>query len=381
MRFEMELKASRIVRTLIEVRPGCLAPGSTYLTDELSARSQRVHVVVDRGVLDARPGVREHLEDVSRRLPGSSFLVVAGGERTKSFNALKRLVEWLDARQVARRSEAVVGIGGGAVLDTVSLAASLYRRGVTFWRLPTTVLAAIDAGIGAKSAINFFGRKNLLGTYQLPERVLIDPLAFDSISERQLRSGLAEAFKLGLAVDETLFTFLMTHASDLAYAPVSGMRMGELVTRCIAAMTEQLADDLFEASLVHPTDLGHSFSRRIEEEIRPRLLHGEAVALDIALSAACSEALNLCDRNGHSEILAGLRDLGLPTTHPALDLGFVRAAYQDAVVHRDGDVFPLPAVPGQVALVPLDDEGLRRGFELHLAASDREAQLTTESSA
>ena len=278
---------------------------------------------------------------------------------------LQRVIAWFDQNKVKRRSECVLAIGGGAMLDTVSLAAALYRRGTAFWRVPTTLLASIDAGIGVKSAVNFGRRKNLVGTYQAPARVLVDPLVLDSLPVRELRSGLGEALKLGLAADAPIARLLEDRGPSLITTRLQSAEGTALIERSIASMLVEIrADPWEENQLVHPTDLGHSFSRLFEEKLRPRVLHGEAVALDIAFSTACSEVVGLCTAQQRERILAIIAGLQLPTANSGITVSHLESAYDDIVVHRDGDRFPLPVEPGVTEIVQLKRSTLARAAKL-----------------
>jgi 3-dehydroquinate synthase len=329
--------------------------------EELSRTLNRLgfhafHFIVDGRFLAAHPRVATSLDWIASTAQGSSVLVLRGGERCKSMATLDHVISHLDHAGARRSRQAAVAIGGGAVLDTASLAATLYRRGMPFVRVPTTLLATIDAAIGAKSAVNFHGRKNLVGSYKLPAAVLIDTTVLSTLSARHTRSGLAEAIKLGLAADPELLEMVRASAPDVIASRGQSPASARLIERAIASMIEQLAGDVWEARLLHKTDLGHSFSRYFEQVLRPRPTHGEAVSLDLSLTARCSESLGLLSRAERVDLEGVLQIAGLPVSWKGLTVEIVTHALEDAVTHRDGNLFPMPSSSGHLEMVALDQD-------------------------
>jgi 3-dehydroquinate synthase len=121
-------------------------------------------------------------------------------------------------------------------------------------------------------------------------------------------------------------------------------------------MIEQLAGDVWEARLLHKTDLGHSFSRYFEQVLRPRPTHGEAVSLDLSLTARCSESLGLLSRAERVDLEGVLQIAGLPVSWKGLTVEIVTHALEDAVTHRDGNLFPMPSSSGHLEMVALDQD-------------------------
>lgn len=354
-----QLTATRNYSTSIEIAPGAVT-GSPSTLLKLLAQHQRAHIIADQRFLSSWNSVATDLASVT------SPLILAGGERVKSFSTLRSVIAWLEHNSVARQSEPVVGVGGGALLDMVALAASLYRRGVTFWRVPTTLLGAIDAGIGVKSAINFFGHKNLVGMYSMPAFVLVDPLCVGTLSLRQLRSGLAEAVKLGLACDSELFECIETSHRRLLAHRFQSKEGIAMIERAVDTMLGQLQADLWEEDLVHPTDLGHSFSRTFERLMSPKPLHGEAVAIDMALCASYARAVGVCEPHHHRRIIELLDSLRLPSDSDQLDQDLLDQAFAEIVIHRDGSrLLPLPSSPGRVLTIGGKRQIMSRLVRIH----------------
>lgn len=181
------------------------------------------------------------------------------------------------------RHSYVVIIGGGAVLDAVGFAASLIHRGIRQVRLPTTTLAQADAGLGVKNAINAFGAKNFLGTFTPPWAIINDADFLPSLDDRSWRCGIAEAVKVATITDADFLHRLHALAPALAQRDLAAMT--EVIDRSAALHLGHIAGngDPFEHGSSRPLDFGHWAAHRLEVQSHHRLLHGEAVALGVAL--------------------------------------------------------------------------------------------------
>ena len=302
------------------------APANPALVEvfgRAEAGPHRLAVVVDGGLTRADPGLIDRLETYvaahGQRLQlGAPPLVVAGGERAKAdFAVVQAVWELLFEARLCRQSF-VVAVGGGAVLDAVGLAAATAHRGVRLVRLPSTVLAQNDAGIGVKNGINAFGRKNFLGTFAPPYAVVNDLDLLASLPPREARAGLAEAVKVGLVRDGAFFARLVALAPRLAVLEPEAV--AEAVTRCAALHLEHIAGggDPFELGSARPLDFGHWAAHALEEATRGELRHGEAVAVGMALDCVYARDVGLFPAADCQAVLDLLTALGLAVWHPAL---------------------------------------------------------------
>jgi 3-dehydroquinate synthetase len=244
----------------------------------------RRFVVLDDGI---PPGWRFALERYfAAHGIVAHIMPVPGGESVKDVDSVLRVIAALDEFGLDRRNEPVIGIGGGAILDSAGLAASLYRRGVPFIRVPSTLLAFVDAAVGIKTAVNFGSRKNLIGSFEPPLAVLLDRALLRSLPAAEIASGLGEILKLGLGCDTELFERLEAGAGRFGAGAFTDRGDTELLFRAISVMLAQLEPNLFEDDLCRAVDLGHTFSQAFELQAgRQAARHGEAVALDLNLSA------------------------------------------------------------------------------------------------
>ena len=181
----------------------------------------RLFVVVDQGVAEAHPQLLTEIKDyISVHADSIALfadpLVVPGGEAAKNDTKyLQQIVEAVDHYRIDRHSY-IVGIGGGAVLDMVGLAAAVSHRGVRHVRIPTTVLSQNDSGVGVKNGINYFGKKNFLGTFAPPYAVINDSAFLSTLDDRDWRAGIAEAIKVALIKDAAFWERLEQDATALA---------------------------------------------------------------------------------------------------------------------------------------------------------------------
>lgn len=252
-----------------------------------------------------------HGRAIAERL-GSDPILLPEGEAAKDWHILHQLLADLAKRQVTR-STPIVALGGGSVGDVAGLAASLFKRGCPIIHLPTTLLAQADSAIGGKTAVDAFGEKNLIGTFHQPALVLVDPAFLDTLDVRQLRSGYAEVVKYGLIDDPAFFAWCETNGRGV----LAGHRelRQEAIVASVKAKARIVAADIEDRSGRRALlNLGHSFGHAIEAEAGlGRILHGEAVALGLALAFRFSTELNLCPAADSERVTAHLAACGLPT--------------------------------------------------------------------
>jgi 3-dehydroquinate synthetase/predicted NBD/HSP70 family sugar kinase len=263
-------------------------------------------------------------------------LVLEVDESDKSLAAVADLADAFDRVGLLRRSEPVIAVGGGVLLDLVSFTASIYRRGVPYIKVPTTLLGMIDAGIGVKTAINYGGSKSRLGTYSRPGRVVIDPAFLRTLDPREYRCGLGESIKIALVADAALFDLLDTHSRSLRAGTPAPQVESEVIERSIAAMLGELVGNLSEDRLERLADIGHAFSGALEMRLRPALLHGEAVAIDLAVTVMLSRNRGLLAPAVADRVVRVLTELGLPMTHGEMTLDLLVEALAHTSLHRDG---------------------------------------------
>jgi 3-dehydroquinate synthase len=279
--------------------------------------------VVEAGVAGARPDLVASIEAyASRNREFISLveppLVVPGGEQVKnSPNLVLQVQEAINRAAICRHSY-VVAVGGGALLDMVGYAAATAHRGVRLIRIPTTVLAQADSGVGVKNGVNAFGKKNFLGTFAPPAAVINDSTFLVTLSDREWRSGLAEAIKVALLKDSEAFEEIERLAPALARRDMPAMRRVIYSSARLHMHHIASAGDPFELGSSRPLDMGHWAAHKLESLSGYRLLHGEAVAIGLALDATYAREIGLLPAVTWQRIMRVLSIVGLATYAPQL---------------------------------------------------------------
>jgi 3-dehydroquinate synthase len=314
------------------------------------ALADRTAIVVTTPTVDRLygPALRAALRTASI----ATTIVLDVREETKSLRFVEQVCAEALAHGLDRRA-VLVAFGGGICCDVVTVAASMIRRGIAHVRVPTTLIGQIDAGIGLKGAVNFAGKKSYLGCFHPPEQVLIDPELLRSLPSRFLIAGLAEALKMGIARDARLFELLEQGAAQLVASGFGRPDAIEVLQRSIWSMLDELSANPFEdRTWERLVDFGHTFSNAIEGALSFEIHHGEAVAIDLALSACVAEAAGVLDEADCERIVDALRCASLPTWTRVLDLDLCRAALLDASLHRGGAInLVVPAAIGRATFL------------------------------
>jgi 3-dehydroquinate synthase len=302
------------------------ALGNRCLVDVLSRREpckrHRCLICVDEGVLASFPDLASQIENYAAAHAGSidlvGFVPVAGGEICKNDpKTIPNLLEILSQRAIDRHSF-VIAVGGGAVLDAVGYASTIFHRGVRHVRFPTTVLAQDDSGVGVKNAVNLFGLKNLTGTFAPPWAIINDSAFIDMLPPREKRAGMAEAVKVALIRDGNFFEWLEAHSDALAR--FSRPHLDHLIKGCAELHMRQIrfGGDPFELGSARPLDFGHWSAHKLEQLTKNQLNHGEAVAIGIALDTRYSVLSGRLAEGEDERVVGLLQRLGFDLWHDKL---------------------------------------------------------------
>ena len=286
-------------------------------------RRHKVAILIDDGLRAAEETLPRRIAAYAAAHASQMELVsvpefMRGGEGCKNDAAQ---VERLQRRLVdlgLDRHSFVAAIGGGAFLDLVGYAAATTHRGIRHIRIPTTVLAQNDSGVGVKNGVNAFGQKNLLGTFAPPFAVINDATFLLGLNERDRRAGMAEAVKVALIRDPVFFEWLEAHADDLrSFEPEA---VSYMIRRCAELHMIQIASggDPFERGSARPLDFGHWSAHKLEILTGHEVRHGEAVAIGLALDTRYSVLSGHLSEGDDTRVCDLLRTLGLPLYHPML---------------------------------------------------------------
>ena len=285
----------------------------------VAALGGRAAVIVTDETVSALYGeaLRASLEAAGLR---SGLVAVAPGEASKSYATYAAVCDGLLAHKV-ERGDLVVALGGGVVGDLAGFAAATLRRGVRFVQVPTSLLAQVDSSVGGKTGINSPLGKNLIGVFHQPRLVLADTGTLDTLSEREMRAGYAEVAKYGLIADAGFFDWCEVNWRGIFSG---GPERNEAVAICCRAKAGVVVRDEREDGERALLNLGHTFGHALERLTgydSARLVHGEGVAIGLALAFRFSARLGLCAGQDAGRVANHLALAGLPTTFQAVPGG------------------------------------------------------------
>jgi 3-dehydroquinate synthase len=301
------------------------------------------------------------------------FVSVPPGERSKDLSVAVKLLDRLAHSPLGRR-DLIVAFGGGVVIDMAGWVASAYMRGVPYVNVPTTLLAHVDAALGGKVAVDHPVAKNLIGAFYQPTAVISHIGYLASLDGRQVRAGLAEAVKKAIIASPQLFGFIESNVDELLARQPQAL---EQLVRCASAIKcELIARDPYEQELRRALNFGHTVGHAVETVTGyGPVLHGEAVALGMAVAARISLARGWFAPHAYDRLIGVLHRIGLPHSIAQLetnvDADAVIGALGKIRLIRDGSLrFVLPVDVGRVAIVDdVTEDEVARSLSAHVRAA------------
>lgn len=303
------------------------APANMTIRDLLMldrpTKVPRVLVFADEHVMAANPGLADAVRGYARAhaevidLAGD-LVVLPGGEPCKNdFGLVQKCWESINDAMLDRHSYVFV-IGGGAVLDLVCFAAATAHRGIRHVRFPTTTLSQGDGGVGVKNGVNYFGKKNWVGSFAVPYAVVNDFAFLESLPERGRRNGIIEAIKVSLIRDRAFFEEIESMAAPLARLEQPALE--RVVQRSAELHVEHIASggDPFELGSARPLDFGHWAAHKLEQITHFEVTHGEAVAIGMSVDLVYSVRKGILDEATARRVIALIRRIGFDIFHPGL---------------------------------------------------------------
>jgi 3-dehydroquinate synthase len=322
-----------------------------------STPGSRRLVVIDRNIC------RYYLEQILRFFKAHSIdihvVAVDATEEDKNFDTLLVILKEMENFGILRRSEPLIAIGGGVLLDIAGMAAGMYRRGIPYIRVPTTLVGLIDASVGAKTGINFEVRRNRLGSYYPPIASYLDMNFLRTLPLIEISSGLGEVLKMAVIKDIVLFELLEKNGAELVSGSFADCDCAnEVINRAVDGMKAELENNLWEKDLMRVVDFGHSFSpiiemRSIEKNEHSPLTHGQAVTVDVIFSSVISFQRGHLKEDELLRILRTARKMNLPTGHDLfMDPLIILESLNDTKRHRNGNQnLPIPRAIGEYLFI------------------------------
>lgn len=317
------------------LRQPVFSPDEPVLAAVLTGR--KVLLIADRAVF-------EHFGEsilgyLTSRAELADSVVLDGSEHEKTLQAAERVCAAAFQARIDRHG-VFLAVGGGVVLDVAGTAASLYRRGVAYVRVPTSLIGMVDVAVGIKQGVNFAGRKNALGAFYPPVAALCHRSFLRSLPPRHIAAGLAEIIKMGVIADADLFETVEQTAGALLRTRFQEPAdlADEIIARAQLSMMDELEPNLYETNMRRLADFGHTFSPTLETKSEHRLSHGEAVAVDMLLSTAISALRSLCAASTFRRLCALYRAIGLPLSDPLCTPALLTQAMHETRCVRAGEL-------------------------------------------
>lgn len=351
----------------IEIGSGLLKEAGTHLRPFIKRNicpvvtDETVYALHGQTLSDALKEVDIHPE----------FIVLKQGEGTKSFDNLQKVLDRLFDLKIERQ-DTLIAFGGGVIGDLAGFAASVFRRGIPFIQIPTTLLAQVDSSVGGKTGINVSYGKNLVGTFYQPVYVLTDVDILKTLPKREFLAGYAEVVKYGLLGNKDFFQWLDKNLELLLEA--DNQVQSQAILQCCQDKATIVQKDTFESGCRALLNLGHTFGHALEAATGygSKLLHGEGVSVGIVLAFKLSHKMGLCEQEDVERVIEHFKRSGMRAflSEISSDLPatseIIRLMYQDKKVSSGtikfiltrgiGEAFISDAVDMQVVQELLDEE-------------------------
>ena len=273
---------------------------------ELTLAHKKIAIISDETVHNVQ--YSNLLDQVSDLNFDPHLFLIEPGESSKNWDVLKKVLDWLTELNFDR-TDYVIAFGGGVVGDLVSLAASLFRRGINLIQVPTTFLSQVDSSVGGKTAINSGSAKNSIGTFYHPKVVFCDISFLSTLPDRAFLAGYAEVLKMALVFDKGFYKFLIENQRLISSRDETVLL--HIIKKSLELKSKVVEIDETEQGDRALLNFGHTFGHALESyfDYSEKLLHGEAVSLGMVLAARFSNQegyLNECsldDINDHLEAM------------------------------------------------------------------------------
>lgn len=299
-----------------------------YLSD--MCRNKKILIVIDKNVNSIYgEQIKSFFEKIS-----IDYLIYEFDplEKYKNFKTIKTLCNL--AKQFGMRRDSIfIAIGGGITMDITGFSAFLYRKKIPYIRIPTTLVGAVDAGVGVKVGINFEGSKNFLGGFYAPYAVFNDRLFLKTLTPKEIRCGLYEILKMAIIKDEVLFTLMEKSYIDFFQKNFNG-KTDEIIYKATLYMMDELEKNLFETDLKRLVDFGHTFSPFVEIFSKYTIPHGEAVGIDILISSFISFNRNILSKENFNKIIHLINLIGFTKKYTLPDHKALYESLDEIRKHR-----------------------------------------------
>lgn len=296
---------------------------------------------------------------------GSHFFCVKDSELSKSFETAFFLIEKI-LKIDKKKKIFIVALGGGVVGDLAGFVAAVYKRGIPFVQIPTTLLAQVDSSIGGKVAVDVKEAKNIIGAFYQPKLVYINLATGSTLPQREIQSGLAEVIKYGMIKDKSLFELLEDNMESLLKREPSVLE--EVIFRCAHIKAKIVEEDENEKKGKRTIlNFGHTFGHAIEtaSSYVRKFSHGQAVGVGMLMACDLAVSLNFCSYSVRERLENVIKRAGLPVCVTGLSLEDILSSMQyDKKFIHGKNKFVLPLKVGRVEIVEdVSDDKIKKACE------------------
>lgn len=335
----------------------------------------KVLVLIDSGVAEGNPRLLDtistycdiHSDVIQLVAPP---MAMEGGENCKNdWSLVEKIWKAVEFHKICRHSY-IIAIGGGAFIDLAGFAAATAHRGIRFVRMPTTTLSQGDGGVGVKNGVNYFGKKNWIGTFSVPFAIVNDLEFLKSLPPRACRDGIIEAIKVALIRDSDFYAFLKENAEKLGRLETKSLEVA--IRRSAENHIDHISTsgDPFEYGSARPLDFGHWVAHKLEQISDFEVSHGEAVAIGMAIDILYSVEIGLLDSETAEEILALIRTVGFDLWSEYLDQSVggkpvILAGLEEFREHLGGKltITLVPGIGRKIEVNEMDENAIIRAME------------------
>lgn len=292
----------------VYIGSGLLYRAADFLPAEVTGKT--AFLISDPHVKNYTEALRDML--IQNGATKAGIMYLKSGEKTKSFDQIEKVLDWMLGEGLARDT-IIFAVGGGVIGDVTGFCASIAMRGVKYIQVPTTLLAQVDSSVGGKTGINTRHGKNLIGSFYQPAAVIADIETLRTLPRRELLAGYAEIVKYGLIGDVGFFNWLEQNGANVCN--LEDEAVAHAIETSVRAKAMTVQADEKEKGARALLNLGHTFGHALEAAAKydGRLLHGEAVAIGCVMAFDLSSRMGLCTREEYERVEQHFLDVGLPT--------------------------------------------------------------------
>ena len=267
-------------------------------------------------------------------IPKERVFLFQAAEKNKTFLSLEKMLDFLRQHN-ALRDSTLVSVGGGITGDVAAFAASVYMRGIKLIQVPTTLLAMVDSSVGGKTAVNFKGIKNNIGSFYQPGMVLIDSNFLDSLTDKEYLNGLVESIKIAAIRDKEFFEYINANKSSILKR--SKAIMEYIIAESCRLKAEIVEQDEKEAGIRKLLNFGHTAAHGIESDSNYKIHHGFAVALGMIYESKYALQNGYTDKETYEAVYGLLKSLKYPTHYEPKDIDkMLEAVSKDKKAGKNG---------------------------------------------